>query len=60
VVVPRSAYFAHATLEGAAAIGPGLHTRTGWRPALAGADGRVTLDDLMAWHSERDSVSQFG
>ncbi len=60
VIVPRSAYFAHATLEGAAAIGPGLHTRTGWRPALAGADGRVTLDDLMAWHSERDSVSQFG
>lgn len=60
VIVPRSAYFAHATIEGAIAIGPGLHTREGWRPALAGAGSRVTLDDLQAWHSERDSVSQFG
>ena len=61
VVVPRSAYFAHATIEGAIAIGPGLHTREGWRPALAGSTGGpVTLDDLQAWHQEMDSVSQFG
>jgi hypothetical protein len=62
VVVPRSAYFANATIEGAIALGPGLHTRDGWRPALAGAGGPggVTLDDLQAWHQEMDSVSQFG
>lgn len=61
VVVPRSAYFAHAIIEGAIAIGPGLHTREGWKPALAGAaEGPVTLDDLQAWHAEMDSVSQYG
>jgi HAD superfamily hydrolase (TIGR01509 family) len=33
VVVPRSAYFARATIEGAIAMGPGLHTReAGARP----------------------------
>ena len=66
VVVTLSAYFADATLEGAIAIGPGLHTRAGWRPALPGARGEVgetgpvTLDDLRAWHSQMDLVSQFG
>ncbi len=60
VVVPRSAYFAHATIEGAIAMGPGLHTRDGWRPALAGPDGPVTLDDLQAWHAQMDNISQFG
>ncbi|MCB1996478.1 MAG: HAD-IA family hydrolase [Burkholderiaceae bacterium] len=61
VVVARSAYFAQATLEGAIAIGPGLHSRDGWRPALAGpGTGPVSLDDLRAWHQEMDSVSQFG
>lgn len=64
VVVPRSAYFDTATIESAIAIGPGLHTREGWRPALdstpGAADGPVTLQDLKAWHQEMDSVSQFG
>lgn len=60
VVVPRSAYFAHATIEGAIAIGPGLHTREDWRPALRGAEGLVGLDDLQAWHAQMDRVSQFG
>lgn len=64
VVVTLSAYFADATLEGAIAIGPGLHKRAGWRPGLAGArdgdDEPVTLDDLRAWHSQMDLVSQFG
>ena len=62
VVVPLSAYFERATIEGAVAIGPGLHTREGWRPGLrthAGAGSRVTLDDLRAWCAERDTVSQF-
>ncbi len=59
VVVTRSSYFARATLEGAIAIGPGLHTRQGWLPALSGPDGRVTLDDLRGWHAQMDSVSAF-
>ncbi|MBI5259747.1 MAG: HAD-IA family hydrolase [Burkholderiales bacterium] len=60
VVVTRSHYFAQATIEGAIAIGPGLHQREGWRPALRGTHGPVGLDDLQAWCSEMDSVSQFG
>lgn len=63
VVVPLSAYFAGATIEGAVAIGPGLHTRAGWRPGLrahTGTDGTIMLDDLRAWCAERDTVSQFG
>lgn len=69
VVVPRSAYFAQATIEGALALGPGLHTRDGWRPALAptaapaagarAVDARVTLNDLLQWYAACDSVSQF-
>lgn len=59
VLVTRSVYFERATLEGAIAIGPGLHTRTAWLPALAGAGSRVTLDDLRAWHAQMDTVSQF-
>lgn len=63
VVVTRSEYFHRATLEGAVAIGPGLHSREGWRPAneaVAADPGRVTLDDLRSWVAQRDSVSQFG
>jgi HAD superfamily hydrolase (TIGR01509 family) len=62
VVVTRSVYFADATVEGAIAIGPGLHTRKGWTPGLApgaGADGCVGLDDLIDWRSQMDTVSQF-
>jgi len=60
VVVTRSVYFEDAPLEDAIAIGPGLHTRQGWQPALRGASGRVTLDDLVAWRVGFESVSQFG
>lgn len=60
VIVTRSAYFAHDTVEEVVAVGPGLHQRRGWRPALAGADGPVRLDDLLEWHARRDFVSQFG
>lgn len=60
VLVTRSVYFADAIIEGAIAIGPGVHTRSGWRPALPGADGgksqRVGLDDLVHWFAERDTV----
>ena len=62
VVVPRSAYFVDASIEGAVAIGPGLHTREGWRPALRpdpAGDGPVRVDDLQSWCAEMDSVSQF-
>ncbi len=67
VLVTRSAYFADDTVEGVVAVGPGLHTREGWRPALGGDSGsggsapqRVTLDDLLDWHARMDFVSQFG
>jgi HAD superfamily hydrolase (TIGR01509 family) len=62
VVVTRSHYFAHDAVDGAIAIGPGLHTRAGWRPGPSAspareAEGPVTLDDLEAWHSLADCVS---
>lgn len=60
VVVTRSAYFAADTVESVLAVGPGLHTRLGWFPALDGQPGRVTLNDLVDWHARMDLVSQFG
>lgn len=60
VIVTRSAYFLDDTVEGVVAVGPGLHTRQGWRPALEDGAGRVTLDDLLVWHARMDFVSQFG
>lgn len=62
VVVTRSVYFEQATFDDAIAIGPGLHDRAGWRPALRGVrdDAPVGLDDLIDWHAQMDSVSQFG
>lgn len=62
VVVTRSAYFAADAVEGVIAVGPGLHTRSGWRPhpADSAAPGRITLDDLADWHARMDLVSHFG
>jgi HAD superfamily hydrolase (TIGR01509 family) len=63
VLVTRSAYFATATIEGAVAIGPGLHSRIGWHPALADSGGPadpVTLDDLADWHGRMEEVSALG
>jgi HAD superfamily hydrolase (TIGR01509 family) len=62
VIVTRSAYFPHDTVEGAIAVGPGLHTRAGWRPALTreSAATRVTLDDVLEWRSRMEYVSAFG
>lgn len=62
VVVTRSVYFEQAIFDSAIAIGPGLDRRDGWRPALSG-EGRdpgdpVSLDDLLDWHAQMDSVSQ--
>ena len=62
VVVTRSAYFADAPIEGATAIGPGLHDRRGWRPSLraSGADDEpVGLDDIEGWRAQMDTVSDF-
>ena len=61
VTVTRSHYFGAAPIDGAIAIGPGLHQRQGWRPALpAELDaGPVGLDDLRGWFAEMLSVSQF-
>ena len=61
-VVTRSAYFAQAPIEGAVAVGPGLHDRRGWRPALRVADGDaggVDLDDIKGWCAQMDSVSDY-
>lgn len=62
VIVTRSHYFMTATIDGAIAIGAGLHTREGWSPPCAGpsAQQRVTLDDVRHWCAQMESVSQFG
>ncbi len=62
VVVTRSVYFAQDAVEGVVAIGPGLHTRQGWRPTATAADGdgRVGLAQLQEWHARGEFVSQFG
>lgn len=57
VLVALSHYFADAIIDDAIAIGPGLDTRRGWRPALPPADGPVRLADIAAWHAEMDSIS---
>lgn len=61
VIVTRSVYFASSTIDAAAAIGPGLDQRQGWRPEPAQhADAqRITLDDLHEWHQRMELVSQF-
>jgi HAD superfamily hydrolase (TIGR01509 family) len=67
VVVTRSVYFAEAPIEGAIAVGPGLHTREGWRPALdarAPAHGqsqaqRVRLADIADWFAQRDTIGDY-
>lgn len=61
VLVTRSYYFANAAIDSAVAIGPGLHTLRGWRPALGEqkADRSVRLDDLRQWHRLGNLVSDF-
>jgi len=60
VVVTRSAYFADAPIEGAIAVGPGLHDRRGWRPALAAGEAHgVGLADIEAWCVQMDSVCDY-
>ena len=61
VVVTRSHYFTDAPIDGAIAIGPGLHRRDGWHPALPeqGRGGAVSLADLRHWHQQMQGVSHF-
>lgn len=62
VVVTRSAYFVNAPIEGAVAVGPGLHDRRGWRPALLAGDDAargVDLDDIEGWCAQMDSVCDY-
>ena len=62
VVVTRSAYFARAPIDGAVAVGPGLHTRQGWRPGLLTTPGEsrhVDLDDIEGWCAQMDSISDY-
>ena len=61
VIVTTSGYFRTAAIEGATAIGTGLHQRCGWRPALSGGahdDGPVRLRDIEGWMAQMDSVSR--
>jgi HAD superfamily hydrolase (TIGR01509 family) len=61
VIVTRSAYFANDTVENVIAIGPGLHTRSSWRPLPSTAtEGRVRLDDVRDWHTRMELVSHHG
>jgi HAD superfamily hydrolase (TIGR01509 family) len=57
VVVTRSEYFADAPIDAAVAIGPGLHTRDGWRPAPARGEGGIGVEDLRHWCMQMASVS---
>lgn len=61
VVVTRSVYFRDAPIEGAIAVGPGLHTRAHWRPAPAAgaANDRIGVDDIAAWWALRETVYDF-
>lgn len=62
VVVTRSAYFENAPIEGAIAVGPGLHDRRGWRPSLRTGEGLpqgIGLDDIEAWCAQMDTVSDY-
>ena len=60
VIVTLSSYFSAASFEGAIAIGPGLHDRSGWRPLPAQAPNQrraVNLADIEQWHAQMDMVS---
>jgi HAD superfamily hydrolase (TIGR01509 family) len=57
VVVTRSEYFSDAPIDAAVAIGPGLHTREGWRPAPAFGPGGIGVEDLRHWCMQMESVS---
>ena len=62
VVVTRSASAADEHIDEAVAVGPGLHTREGWRPTPSperATAGRITLDDLSDWRARMDLVSHF-
>jgi HAD superfamily hydrolase (TIGR01509 family) len=61
VIVARSAYFAGAHIEGALAVGPGLHERRGWQPTLSvqhDSMSTVGLADLEAWWRLAHSVAR--
>jgi hypothetical protein len=69
VVATRSVYFAQAPIEGVIAVGPGLHTRRGWRPTLdtsapvqpnaKSLAQRVRLADIADWFAQRDTISDY-
>ncbi|HET9821405.1 MAG TPA: hypothetical protein VFQ16_06230 [Burkholderiaceae bacterium] len=48
-------------VEGVVAVGPGLGTREGWRPAArSDVGGHIGVDDLREWHARMELVSSFG
>lgn len=63
VIVARSAYFAGAPIAGVLAVGPGLHERRKWQPALSvkhDSMSTVGLADLEAWWRVAQSAVEFG
>ena len=61
VLVTRSVYFTDDPIDAAVAIGPGLDTRAGWRPAPpSSALAHIALDDLIDWHARSELVSAAG
>lgn len=61
-IVTRSVYFADAAFEDALAVGPGLHQRRDWQPAVqmpAANDEPVGLDDIARWHARADTVASY-
>ena len=63
IIVARSAYFSGAHIDGALAVGPGLHERKGWQPMLrVPNDSRemVGLEDLEAWWRLAQSAAPSG
>lgn len=61
VIVTRSAYFAEAQIDGALAIGPGLHDARGWHPSVRESEvgaRPIGLDDLIHWHATLRSTAR--
>lgn len=63
VVATRSVYFADARIDGAIAVGPGLHSRAGWNPppseSPSTARGQVGLRDIGEWFASSAALSSF-
>lgn len=53
VIVTRSHYFPSAPASGALAVGPSLGQIDGWTPAAEPRAGRIDLEQIIRWHTQR-------